>query len=256
MEQRSAKIDGLTVAYQVSGNGPQPVVMMHGWGCRASTMQLPADAATTAATTVYNLDLPGFGDTPEPQEVWDVYRYAEFVRRFCSELGLQKPVLIGHSFGGRLAIILAATMPVSKVILIDAAGIKPRRSLKYYFKVYSFKLAKRLAPIFMGRKAAERWIERKRKSAGSADYSAASPRMRAIMSKVVNQDLTHLLPKISAPTLLLWGERDTATPLADARRMEKLIPDAGLVSYPEAGHYSFLERPGQSQAVIQSFINA
>ncbi len=147
-------------------------------------------------------------------------------------------------------------MPVSKVILVDAAGIKPRRSLKYYIKVYGFKVAKRMAPLLMGRKRAGSLIEKMRGRAGSGDYASATPKMRAVMSKVVNEDLRHLLPQIKAPTLLIWGGRDTATPISDAHIMQKLIPDAGLVSYPEAGHYSFLERPAQTRAVIQSFINA
>ena len=79
--------------------------------------------------------------------------------------------------------------------------------------------------------------------------------MRAVMSRVVNEDLTPLLPSIKAPSLLIWGEKDTATPLRDAKKMERMIPDAGLVSYPEAGHYSFLDRPGQTAAVIASFLN-
>lgn len=243
------------MAYETAGSGPQPVVVLHGWGCRASTMHLPAEAAAGEATTVYNLDLPGFGDSPEPAEVWDVYAYADLVEAFCKALGLERPVLIGHSFGGRIAIILASRMPVAKVILIDSAGVKPRRPLKYYLKVYSFKAAKRLAPFIMGRRRAEAMTERMRARSGSSDYAAASPRMRAIMSKVVNQDLRALMPRIKAPTLLIWGERDTATPLSDARQMEKLIPDAGLVSYPEAGHYSFLDRPAQTRAVIKSFLN-
>ena len=74
------------------------------------------------------------------------------------------------------------------------------------------------------------------------------------MSRVVNEDLSDCLAKIKAPTLLIWGEKDTATPMRDARKMERLIPDAGLVSYPEAGHFSFLDRPGQTAAVIKSFI--
>ena len=101
---------------------------------------------------------------------------------------------------------------------------------------------------------ADEIIERWRGKAGSSDYAAASPRMRAIMSRVVNEDLSDCLAKIKAPTLLIWGEKDTATPMRDARKMERLIPDAGLVSYPEAGHFSFLDRPGQTAAVIKSFI--
>ena len=79
--------------------------------------------------------------------------------------------------------------------------------------------------------------------------------MRAINSRVENAQLTAMQHLIIAPVLLIWGEKDTATPLRDARKMEKLIPDAGLVSYPEAGHYSFLDRPGQTAAVIQNFLS-
>lgn len=79
--------------------------------------------------------------------------------------------------------------------------------------------------------------------------------MRAVMSKVVNEDLCHLMPAIKAPTLLIWGSDDKATPLSDAKKMEGLIPDAGLVVYEGAGHYSFLDRPGQTKAVIASFMN-
>ena len=79
--------------------------------------------------------------------------------------------------------------------------------------------------------------------------------MRAVMSKSVNQDLKYAMPAIKAPTLLIWGENDTATPLADAKIMESLIPDAGLVSFPGCGHYSFLDNPYQFAAVLRSFIN-
>lgn len=256
MEQCHIDIEGCRIAYEKAGDGAQPVIVMHGWGCRASTMRIPAEAALTPGTTVYNLDLPGFGDSPEPEKVWGIGDYADIVEAFCRRLGIERPVLMGHSFGGRIAIILASRMPVAKLILIDAAGIKPRRSLRYYIKVYSFKFAKRVLPSLVGRSRAEGIIDRWRGKAGSSDYAAASPKMRAIMSRVVNEDLRHLLPSIAAPTLLIWGERDTATPIADARLMEKKIPDAGLVSYPEAGHYSFLDRPAQTQAVIKSFINA
>lgn len=163
-------------------------------------------------------------------------------------------MLIGHSYGGRIAIVYASERPVGKVILVDSAGIKPRRSLRYYFKVYSFKAAKKLLPLFLGKEKAGEIIDRMRGKAGSADYNAASPVMRRIMSTSVNQDLRHLLPSIGAPTLLIWGENDTATPLRDAKIMEKMIPDAGLVLYEGCGHYSFLERPGQTAAVIKSFL--
>ncbi len=253
--EKTIDIDGVHLRYDVTGSGRRAVIVMHGWGCKASTVQVLADAAAADDTTVYNLDLPGFEGSSEPQSTWGVADYADFLEKFVRAEGIEKPTLIGHSFGGRIAILYAATRPVDKVILVDAAGVKPRRSLKYYFKVYSFKLARHLAPVVMGRKAADRLIDRMRGRSGSSDYAAASPRMRAIMSRVVNEDLCGFMPSIAAPTLLIWGENDTATPIADARKMEKLIPDAGLVSYPGCGHYSFLDRPVQTQAVIRSFLN-
>ncbi len=247
-------IDGVKIRYDRHGEGPQPVIVMHGWGCEAATMKIPAEGATTSATTVYNLDLPGFGRSDEPPAVWGVEEYTRCIEEFCRRLGISNPVLMGHSFGGRISILMASRTPVRKVILIDAAGIKPKRSLKYYAKVYSFKAARHVLNFVLGKRRAEPIISRMRGKAGSSDYANASPRMRAILSKAVNEDLTDRLPLIKAPTLLIWGEKDTATPMRDARLMEKLIPDAGLVSYPEADHYSFLRRPAQTQAVIASFL--
>lgn len=253
MEQK-IDIDGLTLAFRKEGHGPVPVVVMHGWGCNAKTMAIPAAAALTDGTTVYNLDLPGFGDSAEPPAFWGVEEYTALVEKFCRRQGIVSPVLIGHSFGGRLAILMASRTPVSKVILLDAAGIKPRRSLKYYIKVYSFKLGRRLLPLIAGRRRGDEIVERWRRKAGSSDYSMASPAMRQVMNRAINLDLTDRLHLIQAPTLLIWGGRDTATPLRDAKIMEKSIPDAGLVVYPEAGHFAFLERGPEVTAVIRNFI--
>lgn len=108
----------------------------------------------------------------------------------------------------------------------------------------------------MGRKRGEQWLNRYRAKVGSSDYSQASPRMRAIMSRVVNEDLKHCMPSIKCPTLMIWGENDTATPLSDAKTMERLIPGSGLVSFPGCGHYSFLDNPVQFAAVLKSFVNS
>lgn len=253
MEQ-TIEIDGLKMRYDRIGDGPQAVIVMHGWGCKASTVQVLADAAASPATTVYNLDLPGFGGSQEPPAEWGVYDYARFIGAFADSRGIERPVLIGHSYGGRIAIVYASQRAVSKLILVDSAGIKPRRSFRYYIKVYSFKAARHLLPVLLGRRKGGEIIDRMRGKAGSADYQAASPVMRRVMSTSVNQDLRHLMPSIKAPTLLIWGEKDTATPLRDARIMERLIPDAGLVCYEGCGHYSYLDRPGQTTAVIKSFL--
>lgn len=251
---QSIDIDGVRLHYTVEGSG-SPLILMHGWGCNHQTVA--SIAAVAAQThTVYNVDFPGFGDSPEPPEVWGVELYTRLIEKMAQRLGLDNPVLIGHSFGGRVGILFASRNAVDKLILVDAAGVKPRRSVKYYFKVYSFKAMKRFMRLVYGKKRAEAKIEAQRAKRGSADYASSSPMMRAILSKVVNEDLKHVMPEIKAPTLLIWGENDTATPMRDARIMERLIPDAGLVSFPGAGHYSFLDNRGQFAAVLSSFLKS
>lgn len=257
--EEQVTIKGLRLNYRFAGTpGGRPVIIMHGWGCRAETMALFEDCITSTypECAVYNLDLPGFGMSEEPDKVYGIEDYTDTIERFADSIGLDAPVLIGHSFGGRIAILYSSRRHVSGVILVDAAGVKPRRKLKYYIKVYSFKAAKKIAPLIFGKAKGAEIIERRRGKSGSADYAAASPMMRAILSKVVNEDLRHAMPAIKAPTLLIWGENDTATPLSDARIMESLIPDAGLVSFPGCGHFSFLDNPVQTRAVVSSFINS
>lgn len=251
--EKDIEIDGLRLHYDESGpEGASPVVLMHGWGCDHTTV---ASIATilSPAMKVYNLDLPGHGKSDEPPSVWGIDEYTQLVEKFTSMLGIKNPVLIGHSFGGRIGLLMASRNPIPRMVLVDAAGIKPRRSLKYYIKVYSFKAAKKILPIIFGKVSGQKLIDKWRGKAGSADYRNSSPMMRAVMSRCVNQDLKHVMPDIKASTLLIWGENDTATPLSDAKYMEKHIPDAGLVAFPDCGHYSFLDNPVGFKAVMSEF---
>ena len=249
-------IDGQPLHLEVTGEG-SALVLMHGWGCNLTTVRSIA-AAASATHKVYNLDMPGFGKSPEPSQVWGVADYARMVERFVQLEGIVNPVLVGHSFGGRVAIMLASAFNISPdaLVLVDAAGIKPKRSLVYYWKVYTFKAMKRLAPLLLGQERARKKIDGMRSRRGSSDYAQSSPKMRAVMSRVVNEDLKHLLKGIKAPALLIWGENDTATPMRDARMMEKLIPEGALVSFPGCGHYSFLDNPVQFAAVLQSCLGS
>lgn len=240
--------------YTVEGSGSQAVILMHGWGCNHTTLA-SIERLLTDNFTVYNVDFPGFGDSTEPPTVWGMEQYTSIMEQLVQTEGISRPILMGHSFGGRVGIIFASRNDVAKLVLIDAAGVKPRRSLKYYFKVYSYKLYKKLLPLAVGKQRADKIIDNYRKRVGSSDYNNASPMMRRIMSNVVNEDLCHFMPSIKCPTLLVWGENDTATPVADAKKMERLIPDAGLVVFKGAGHYSFLDNPYQFAAVIRSFLS-
>lgn len=249
-------IDGRRVAYYDCGSGPS-VLLLHGWGAPAATYRLIIDHLS-AHCRVVAPDLPGFGGSEEPPEAWDVDGYADFILRFAAAVGVDAPVLIGHSNGGRIAIKLLARadcpLRVPKAVLIDAAGIKPRRGAAYYAKVYSYKAAKRVCSLPGVRHLFPHAVERAQTRFGSADYQNASPLMRQAMVKAVNEDLQPLLPRIRVPTLLIWGEQDTATPLTDGQTMERLIPGAGLVTLAGAGHFSFAERWGQCSRVLDSFL--
>lgn len=253
--EKDTELCGTRLHYRVKGDG-LPLILMHGWGCNLTTLASIEAVAIAAGRKVYNIDFPGFGQSPEPPEVWGVDDYTRLVEAFVKSEGIENPALLGHSFGGRVGILYSSRNPVEKLILVDAAGMKPKRPLKYYIKVYSFKAMKRLWRILLGAKRAQARIDAMRAKAGSSDYASASPRMRAILSKVVNEDLRHVMSSIKAPTLLIWGEADTATPLSDAKTMAKLIPDSGLVSFPGCGHYSFLDNPRQFAAVLTNFLNS
>ena len=250
---KSITYNGIRLHYTLAGAG-QPLFLLHGWGCNAETFK-GARQFLEQHFLVVAVDFAGFGQSEEPREVWGVEEYTRSVEAIAKEEQIESPILIGHSFGGRVSIVFASRNKTHKVILVDAAGVKPHRSLSYYRKVYTFKAMKHLSRLLLGRERAEKIIEQRRAQAGSSDYSNASPMMRAILSKVVNEDLCHLMPKITAPTLLFWGENDTATPLSDAKKMESLIPDAGLVTVAGAGHFSFLENPLLFERVLESFLS-
>lgn len=240
---------GQKVFYERRGLQGPAVLALHGWGCNHKEFDSFIDILTLDYQ-VYLFDLPGFGESDEPKEVWGVEEYTRMIETFCSENSIESPSLISHSFGGRISLLFASRNSVERMVLIDAAGVKPKRSLKYYLKVYSYKCLKFVCLKVLCNEAL---LGKYRSKAGSSDYNNASPKMRAVLSKTVNEDLKAVMPKIKAPTLLFWGELDSATPLSDAKIMEKLIPDAGLVVVPGAGHFSFLTAQDLIRSVLRSF---
>lgn len=249
---KNLHIDGVDFHYTVAGEGV-PIVLMHGWGCNHTTLA-SIENTLLPGMKVYNVDFPGFGTSSEPSEVWGVEEYTRLIEHLVKHEEIDTPVLLGHSFGGRVGILYASRNKVNKLILVDAAGVKPKRSVKYYVKVYSYKAMKHLLPLILGKEKGQKMLDKYRGKSGSSDYNNSTPKMRAILSKVVNEDLKHVMPRIKCPTLLIWGKNDTATPLKDAQVMEKLIPDAGLVAFDGTGHYSFLENPYRFAAVLKSFL--
>ena len=247
-------IEGINLCYEVQGEG-EPVIILHGWGCSKDTVQ-SITQHLSKTHRAFALDMPGFGETLPPSEVFGIEQYTQVVENFCRLMKIENPILIGHSFGGRISILFSSRNQTNKVMLVDSAGIVPKRMLKYHIKVRSYKIYKKLLPLFVGKKEAERRIEERRNRSGSADYRAAQGIMRAIFVKIVNEDLKYVMPKIKAPTLMIWGELDTATPLSDARTMEKLIKGSGVAVMKGCGHYSFLDNPRQFFAIVDAFLNS
>lgn len=244
-------INGVSLRYRDVGAGAA-VVLLHGWGSSLSAF-VQLERCLEPHFRVLSLDLPGFGGSGKPPSAWALADYAKLVEAFFDHFGLQQPVVIGHSFGGRIAIVLGSQGLVSKLVLVDSAGVRPRRSAEYYLKVYAYKLAKqllRLAPATVRAGL----LDKLRRGAGSADYRNADPLLREILVKVVNEDLTPRLGAIKVPTLLIWGENDTATPLEQARIMNRHIADSGLVVLKNAGHYSFIDKPHEFNVIVDHFL--
>ncbi|MCR2043108.1 alpha/beta fold hydrolase [Anaerosalibacter massiliensis] len=248
------KIEGLNIYYIVEGKG-RNVLLLHGWGANIDTM-MPIFNLLKNNFKVYAMDFPGFGKSEEPKETYGVYDYGRITKKFIDEMGMDEVILIGHSFGGRVSIVLSSRYKdlVSKMVLIDSAGIIPRRSFKYHLKVYSFKVLKCLYKFFFFWTDEKKKMEKFYKKFGSADYQNASGIMRRILVKVVNEDLEPHLKDIEASTLLIWGENDTATPVYMGEIMEEKIKDSGLVILKEAGHYSYLDDFGRFSIILKTFL--
>lgn len=252
-------VNDLRVQY-LDTQGDKPVLLfLHGWAAPVSggAYHLLTEHLSQRYRVIAP-DLPGFGGSEEPHTPWCVDDYADCIEAFVTALGITDAVLMCHSYGGRVSIKLLTRdncpLRVSKAVFIDAAGIRPKRGFKYYCKVYSYKCMKKLAAVDFIAKCCPALPERVKKRAGSADYRNASDVMRQTLVKSVNEDQTAALSAIRVPTLLIWGEKDTATPLSDGQTMEKRIPDAGLVTLAGAGHFSFAERWGQCARVLDSFL--
>ena len=244
------EINSQAVRLLERGEG-DPVVVLHGWGGRIESMA-PVISCLASSMRVVALDLPGFGESPTPNGVWGTPDYAEFVRDVLATLDIERAAFVGHSFGAKTSLYLAATHRdlVTKLVAQGASGLRSAPSAKARAKRAVSKGARyagKLGPP--GRALRQAIYDR----IASQDYKEAGD-MRPILVKVVNEDIGHLLPNVTAPTLLIWGTEDDAAPLAQGRRMEQLIPDAGLVTFEGAGHFAYLDEPDRFCTIVRHFL--
>lgn len=250
------KYKDININYQIFGEG-KPLLLLHGWMACIEAMA-PIYQFFSQNRKVIVLDFPGQGGKSDTlTEVWGVPEYSEMIYEFMKKLQIEGADVIGHSFGGRVIIYLASKYAnlFDKIILTDAAGIKPKRNFKNRLKVFSFKLSKCLLKMFTSKEKFEEKVNKLRKKYSSSDYSKLDSNiMRETFKNVINLDLTDKLSKITRPTLLVWGENDKDTPLYMAKIMEKKIKDSGIVVLKNAGHFSYLDNSTQYLRVAEVFL--
>ena len=238
------KIDDLNIYLEKSGKKGKPVILLHGWGQNTQMMEFIAKFLEKHFV-VYNLDLPGFGQSDEPTVPWGVMEYTDFLYHFCVKNKINNPILIGHSFGCRIAVRFAYKYKADKLVLTGAAGLRDKRTIVWYIKTYSYKLAKQLFPT-----GAKYFSEK----VGSDDYKNTSGTMRQTFVKVVNDDIKPFLKDIRNETLLVFGSNDEATPLSKGKEMEKLMPNAALVVFEGDNHFAYINQAVRFNAVLDAFL--
>ncbi len=253
LEEGQVSIDGVNVRYVRGGRG-QRVLLLHGWGGSTASWGPVLDDLLNRGYEVLAVDFPGFGGSDLPPRPWGVPDYAHNLRQLLLQTGFYPAHVIAHSFGGRVALVLAACWPelVRRMVLVAGAGIRlqsPRvrliraltKALKAVFSIPGLSLFKGRVQEALNRRFA------------SSDYLQAGE-LRPTFARVVGQDLREYAARVRASTLLIWGELDTETPLAQAKVLESLIEDSGLVVLPGAGHFCYLERFPAFSRIVAEFL--
>ncbi|MBR1937248.1 MAG: alpha/beta hydrolase [Bacilli bacterium] len=234
-------VNNLNINYIQYGKG-RDIVLLHGWGQNIEMMK-PLGDYFSDNYRITILDLPGFGKSDEPKESWNIEKYSSFLELFLKELNVKKPIVIGHSFGGRVAIRYSSRNPIEKLVLFGSPCIRIDEELPITVKL--LKKIKRIPGLNEIGEFMKKYI-------GSRDYKAASPVMRQTLVEVVNEDLSKYAREIEEPTLLIWGENDTEAPVKDAKELEKIMIDAALIILPGT-HYAYLENLPRVITILNKF---
>ena len=238
------KVDNTDINYIDYGEGKNTVVLLHGWGQNIEMMK-PVGDKLQKHNRIIIIDLPGFGNSSEPDQVWTMYDYADHIYKLLKELNVNNPIMIGHSFGGKISLIYASKYKVNKLVLFGSPFKKNVKKLSTKTKI--LKSLKKVPGLNKLEGFAKKHI-------GSRDYKEASEFMRKILVEHVNLDITEDVKKITCPTLIIWGTMDQEVPIEDAYLLEKLIKDAGVVEYEGCTHYAYLERLNQTVNILKNFI--
>ena len=217
------------------------IIILHGWGSGAKNWARVKEFLEKKGCQVFLPDLPGFGETPPPPKAWSLDDYVEWVRDFSEKNNLSEFFLLGHSFGGGIAIKFALKYPekIKKLFLVSSAAIRKKtikkeilKKIASFFKRFSFLpgynyLRKVLYKIFF------------RKS----DYLLTEGVMKETYLKVISEDLSDILSNISVPTVIIWGKKDDIFPVKDAYFINQKIKNSVLEILPNIKHNPQTEAP-------------
>ena len=257
MKEEKILVGGLKINYKIDGEG-ENFLILHGWG-GSSDSWIKIFEILSKNFRIICPDLPGFGKSPNPLKIWSNNDYCDFVLNFAKKLNLQQFYLLGHSFGGGLAAKFSVKNPekVKALILCDAAVVRKKR--RWSLRQFIAHLLAKLNFIF-GIPFFEKWVypmARKivYKIAGVYDYYVIRDGiMKKTFSKVVNEDLAHLLPEIKIPTLIVWGKKDSKVPFEDAFLIQKSISNSKLQIIEKADHSPHLKTPKELAEIILNFL--
>jgi len=246
-------IQGIRIRERVIGEGP-PVLMAHGWGASIDLMRPLALPLSRLGYQCLMLDLPGFGGSAEPEQAFTIQDYASFCIDYLNHHNLKSVNFFGHSLGGRIGLVLAAAHPqrIVKMALSNSAGIRVEPTSLQRFRLQTYHKVRRGLESIGAAAAAARLRQRYNQHYGSPDYQNASPVMRQTLIQVVNEDLLAYAARVSAPTILVWGDADLDTPLWMGRKLEKTISDAALIVHEGAGHYAYLDFPEKTAEIMDA----
>jgi len=244
-------VQNMAIEYSDEGSG-STMLLLHGWKDSLHTFDEIIPLIQEHRTI--RLDMPGFGESEPPKNAWGVGEYVDFVKAFTDKLGISPEVIIGHSFGGRVAIkgVGSGILKPKKLALIAAAGLARRRTFKNHLFVGLAKIG-RVATSFPPLSFWQQQIRRTLYNAIGSDYFSSGS-LKETFKKVVSEDLSVYASKIAIPTLLVWGRQDASTPLSEAERIHDLVEHSQLDIVNGAGHFVHREKPADVARYINEFL--
>ena len=243
----------ISLYYEKYGDKGKNIIIIPGWGNNRKTFYYMINFLKKYHT-VYIIDLPGFGNSSFSHNDLTIYDYTLLIKSFIENKNIDNPILIGHSFGGRIIITLSGyyRIKIDKIILIDSAGIKPKKNIFRLFKLYLYKFLKSLK-FFIPKKNKKNYLKKLINIFGSNNYKNLNNNMRKTFINIVNEDLKYYLKDIEAETLIIWGKDDKDTLLKDGKKMNKLIKNSALIELT-GDHFCYLYNKILINRIIYAFL--